>query len=503
VIAEILAAAVAVALGVLAHYQIGRTSRRIQRWLARRRGAAPALGPRSAQALAITALVAQGCLWVGLALVVSGRIDALRMGRGELAEFVVHALRMPLFHVGERAWSALDALSLPLLLAGVWLAVGLVVRAGRAWVLSAANLERESAVDPISVLLRYALTFVAAIVVLQAWGVDVRSLAIFGSVLGVGIGFGLQNIANNFVSGLLIHLSRPVRPGDYVNVGEHAGTVVRVGARSTEIRTTDRVTLLIPNSRFLETEVVNWSHGDPLSRIHIPVGVAYGSDVPRVRRVLLEAASRHPLVSSDPRPQVQLRRFGESSLDFELLVWTRDPESQMHLTSDLNFRIEEALRRHAIQIPFPQRDLHVRSPALDAVLAAWRAAPAAGEVEVAAGAAVASEASGNAPAALPLTDRHPEDWDESEIAALASRLRGPGGVPVQDRRHLLTVHPRCFVGREAVDWLVREEGLARAEAVALGMRLVEQGLVHHVLDEHGFRDGHFFYRFREEQAGTL
>ncbi len=217
-----------------------------------------------------------------------------------------------------------------------------------------------------------------------------------------------------------------------------------------------------------------------------------------MRRALLEAARGHSAVLADPRPQVQLRRFGESSLDCELLVWTRDPRNQQRLVSDLNFRIEQALRRHGIGIPFPQRDLHLRSPALERALEAWRRR--SGEADAAP--LATSDLATPAPEA-PGTPRDcgPDEWSDAEIAAAAARLRE--GVPIRDRRHRLSFHRRCFVGAEAVDWLVANEGLSRAEALALGRQLVASGLVHHVLDEHDFRDGFFFYRFRADQSAPV
>jgi hypothetical protein len=204
-------------------------------------------------------------------------------------------------------------------------------------------------------------------------------------------------------------------------------------------------------------------------------------------------------VLRDPRPEVQLRRFGESSLDFELLVWTADPPSQFVLQSDLNFRVEAALRRHGIQIPFPQRDLHLRSPALERVVAAFADGPAAATAD-----ARGNGADPSPPLPVPplAADEHdPARWSEGRVAEVADRLRGAGGVEIRDRRHLLSTHPRSFVGSEAVDWLVRELGLTRGEAVALGRRLVAAGAIHHVLDEHDFRDGAYFYRFRADEAG--
>jgi small-conductance mechanosensitive channel len=474
----------ALALGafVLAlHFALGRAAQRIPRWLAQRRGEASGPGVRFGRAFAVASLALRGALWLAAAWLVSERFEPLMEARGWSLMLLVKALRAPLFSVNERAYSALDLLALPALLVALWLAVGLVVRAIRSRLFEAAGVE-SGLQETLAILLRYSLTFVGAIVLLQGFGVDVRSLAIAASVLGVGIGFGLQNIANNFVSGVLLNLERPVRPGDFVNVGEFEGTVLRVGGRSTTLRTDDGVLILIPNSKFLETEVVNWNLGDPRSRIHLPVGVAYGSDPARVRRALLEAARGHPEVEADPRPQVQLVRFGASSLDFELLVWTRDPRDKNRLESDLNFRIEESLRRHAIEVPFPQLELRVRAP----------------EAPAEAAAPVPPRPGQRIPGfeAEPECERGPDDWSDNEVAAAAKELAASGEVAIRDRRHLLRTWRRAFVGREAVDWLTARYGLTRGEAVELGERWVELGLVRHVLDEHGFRDGHLYYRLR-------
>src|SRR5262245_4008546 len=423
--------------------------------------------------------------------------------RGWSLMLLMKALDAPLFSVNDRPYSALDLIALPALLVALWLGVGLLVRSIRSRVLEAAGVE-SGLQETLAILLRYALTFIGAIVVLQGYGVDVRSLAIAASVLGVGIGFGLQNIANNFVSGLLINLERPIRPGDYVSVGDFEGTVLRVGGRSTTIRTVDGVRILIPNSKFLEQEVMNWDIGDPRSRIHVPVGVAYGSDLACARRALLEAARGHADVEPDPRPQVQMTGFDESSLGLELLVWTRDPRNKNRLESDLAFRIEESLRRHGIAVPVPQRDLHLRSPGLESAARAWarRVAPELAE-PVAAPVATLPPAHITADAD-PSHERDygPDDWSDAEVESAAKRLRESGAVAIRDRRHLLQVHRRAFVGREAVDWLVMQLGLSRAEAVELGERWIGLGLVRHVLDEHGFRDGHFFYRFREDDGAA-
>jgi small-conductance mechanosensitive channel len=490
----LLALALLAAAG-LSNYAIARAARRLPRWLARRRGLP--LGPDvpGARAALIAAVFAQIALWVFVAARLALLFPPVERALGSARAAVARGLMLPLATVGERSYSALDLLMLPLAVLAVWLVVSVLVWLARRTVFAAAGLE-EGAQEMFSGILRYALVLPALVIVLTAWGVDLRSLAILASVLGVGIGFGLQNIANNLVSGLLINFGRAVRPGDFVNVGAHAGTVLRVGARSTQIRTLDQVTVIVPNSQLLESEVVNWSHGDPTSRVHVRVGVAYGSEPGRVRRALFEAAAEHPAVLREPRPEVRLTGFGESSLDFELLVWTRDPRDQDRLRSDLNFRIAEQFARAGIAIPFPQHDVHLRSASLDRAIETWRRSLPAGSELPASEATPAHPAS--SPALASAAGWHGgrlDDWSEAELDALLARMCGEGGLAVGDHRHLFRVYRDCFIGRRAVDWLVEREGLSRTEAIAVGQRLVERGSIHHVLDEHGFRDGHFFYRF--------
>jgi small-conductance mechanosensitive channel len=140
--------------------------------------------------------------------------------------------------------------------------------------------------------------------------------------------------------------------------------VKQVNLRSTEVVTLDAISIIVPNSEFLESRVVNWSHGSPISRLRLPVGVAYGSDPEAVRTALVEACGEHPDVLKQPPPRVFFTGFGDSSLDFQLLAWISQPMRQYDIRSDLNFRIEAALRHHGITIPFPQRDLHLRDGAL-------------------------------------------------------------------------------------------------------------------------------------------
>jgi len=205
---------------------------------------------------------------------------------------------------------------------------------------------------------------IAAIVLYQAItmvGVNLTGLAFFAGIISVGIGFGLQNIANNFVSGLILLFERPVKPGDMVAVGDTEGRVEEIQMRATTVVTRDNVTIIVPNSQFVSDEVINWSHTDPKVRIHVSVGVAYGSDVPLVTELLLKVAADHPQLIDEPSPNVWFTGFGDSSLDFELLVWIANPLLRKQVQSDLNYAIDAAFREHDVTIPFPQRDLHLQS----------------------------------------------------------------------------------------------------------------------------------------------
>lgn len=196
-------------------------------------------------------------------------------------------------------------------------------------------------------------------------GVDLSSLAVFAGAIGVGLGFGLQNIVNNFISGIIILAERPIAIGDRVEVNGVAGQVTRISLRSTVVVTNDNISVIVPNSSFISEPVVNWSHGDPKVRINVPVGIAYGSDVDKFRRVMTEVALAQPQVLRDPAPNVFFIGFGESSLDFEIGVWTAEMlRNPKRFRSELNYAIERALRQNGIEIPFPQRDLHIRSGTL-------------------------------------------------------------------------------------------------------------------------------------------
>ncbi|CAN5663622.1 mechanosensitive ion channel [soil metagenome] len=207
-------------------------------------------------------------------------------------------------------------------------------------------------------LLHYAVLLIGAFLALDNLGISITALAGLGAILAIGIGFGLQNIAQNFVSGLILLLERPVKKGDFVEVGSTRGVVRSIQARATIVTTLDNIDIIVPNGEFITESVINQTFGSRILRIRIEVGVAYGSDTELVRRTLEAVAREHPVVLDDPPPLVHFADFGDSSLDFVLLAWIADPIRQARIASDLRFGIDAAFRAANIEIPFPQRDLN-------------------------------------------------------------------------------------------------------------------------------------------------
>jgi small-conductance mechanosensitive channel len=217
----------------------------------------------------------------------------------------------------------------------------------------------------IAQILSNIVLIVGIFIVLDNAGIHLGTLTVFAGAVGVGVGFGLQNIASNFISGLVILAERPITVGDRVEVAGIAGQVQHIRARSTVIVTNDNITMIVPNTKFIDSPVTNWTYGDPRVRFRLPVGVAYGSDVERVREALLAAAREHPAALTDPAPSVYLEKFGDSTIDFELVVWSMEMSYRpRRFKSDLNFLIYKHLSAAGIEIPNPQRDLHIRSGVL-------------------------------------------------------------------------------------------------------------------------------------------
>ena len=213
----------------------------------------------------------------------------------------------------------------------------------------------------------YALLGLGFYISLQMVGVNLSSLAFVAGAVGVGLGFGLQNIISNFISGLIILAERPIAIGDRVEIGGVTGQVREISLRSTTVITNDNMAIIVPNADFITQRVTNWSYEDPRVRFRIPFGVAYGTDLPKLRKLMLEVADEHPKALKDPPPELFFVGFGDSSLNFELAVWSSESTtSPRQFRSDLFFAIEKKLRESGIEIPYPQQDLHVRTVAGDA-----------------------------------------------------------------------------------------------------------------------------------------
>jgi len=222
--------------------------------------------------------------------------------------------------------------------------------------------------EVMSMVVWYCGLFIVIIIGLGVAGFDVTNLALIAGALSVGIGFGLQNIVSNFVSGLILLFERPVKNGDWVEVGDTVGLIEKVKIRATRIRTFDNAEILVPNSELLSHHVTNWTLSNSIGRITMKVGVAYGSDVQKVYDILDGIAKSHEqiLQQAPYKHKVLFREFGDSSLDFELRVMIKDIKQILDVHSELNFAIERSLREAGITIPFPQRDVHLIEPASSA-----------------------------------------------------------------------------------------------------------------------------------------
>jgi small-conductance mechanosensitive channel len=227
-------------------------------------------------------------------------------------------------------------------------------------VLSRSGLDR-ALQHAIAQIVGYAVLIIGIIVVLENTGIHIGTLTVFAGAVGVGVGFGLKNIASNFISGLLILAERPIAIGDRIEVAGITGQVRQIRARSTLIMTNDNIAMIVPNEKFIDSPVTNWTYTDRRVRFRLPVGVAYGSDVNKVREALIVAAREHTATLSEPAPDAFLEKFGDSTIDFQLVVWSDEMSRRpSRFRSDLNYLIYKHLTAAGIEIPNPQRDLHIR-----------------------------------------------------------------------------------------------------------------------------------------------
>lgn len=290
-------------------------------------------------------------VWIGFALYITG-----------LAADLLHFLDGIGFSVGKARISLLLVLQatvsvLLTVLIALWLGRFVEARA-----MAATSLDINLRVM-LSKVAQTLLVLLAVLIALPAVGIDLTVLSVFGGMLGVGIGFGLQKIASNYVSGFIILMDRSVSIGDLVTVGEHTGQLTKMTARYVVLRSPSGVEAIIPNETIITSAVINHSYTDRRVRVPVPVQVSYGTDLDTARRILEDVARQHPRVLRDPAPNVLVREFADNGIALELGVWIEDPqEGTANLRSDLNYALWAAFRQHDIEIPYPQREVHFHGP---------------------------------------------------------------------------------------------------------------------------------------------
>lgn len=287
--------------------------------------------------------------------------DLLKEGLAVFPDWLWESLNTPFFDLERKPVSLLTILIFLVTTVLVFVGARVCSRWLKKSVLPQTRME-QGAQAAISTIISYTLAVIGFIVLLRSVGLDLSSLAVIAGVLGIGLGFGLQELASNFVSGLTLLLEQQLRVGDFVEVDGVLGTIERISIRSTIVRTQDRLFVVVPNQRFFAKNVVNWTYQTSESRLHIPVNVAYGSDTVLVTEALLIAARAESRVLKYPPPQVWFKSFGDDAYQFELLVWINQPCDFQPIQSSLNFLIEQELNRKNIEIPFPQRDLWLKNP---------------------------------------------------------------------------------------------------------------------------------------------
>lgn len=209
-------------------------------------------------------------------------------------------------------------------------------------------------------IIKYFVYTVTILTLLKSTGLDISFILASSTALFVGLGFGLQDAFKDMASGILMYFEKNVKPGDIIEVEDGTiGTVLEIDLRTSKIRTRDGIMIIIPNSKFVNDNVINWSVGDILTRFDVKIGVAYGSDTQKVKQILLGVLTKYPSISDSPKPYVRFADFGDSSLDFSLSFWTEELWTIEKLKSDIRFDIDAAFKQHNISIPFPQRDLHI------------------------------------------------------------------------------------------------------------------------------------------------
>ena len=289
-------------------------------------------------------------IWIVVALHLLGWLPAVLQGLDGMA-----------MQVGDTRISVLAVLKLVLALALLWLLAQWLGRLIENRI-SGAKFVNPGMQVALVKLSKFVLLVLAFLLALDAVGIDLTALTVFGGALGVGLGFGLQRIASNFISGFIVLFDRSIRPGDVITIGDKLGWVQELHARYVVVQDRDGVERLIPNEMLITNEVINWSYSSRNVRLKIPVSISYDDDPEQALALLAEAAKANPRVLEDPPPTTRLMAFGDSGIALELRVWIEDPEAGIgSVRSDINLAIWRSFKDAGIVIPYPQRDLHIRS----------------------------------------------------------------------------------------------------------------------------------------------
>lgn len=279
---------------------------------------------------------------------------------GETFNYIWDLLQVQLFTLQDNPVTFLKLLIFLLLLAGFSFLASFVKRTLHNRILP--RFVNDSGLQyTLARMSQYILVVIGIFISFQFLGINMTGLAVIFGFLSVGIGFGLQNVTSNFISGLIVLFERPISVGDRVSVSDIEGDIEEINIRSTTVKTLDNISIIVPNSEFVSKNVINFSHGDPTYRLSIDVGVSYSSDLDKVIKALNEVAEESDDVLKNPKHDVHLRSFGDSAWEMKLLVWVPDVKQRYSVQNELNQAIVRKFADYEIEIPFPQRDLHVRS----------------------------------------------------------------------------------------------------------------------------------------------
>ncbi|MDA0990318.1 MAG: mechanosensitive ion channel [Verrucomicrobia bacterium] len=283
------------------------------------------------------------------------------MTSGQIIDWMSSLLNYQLFTVNQTPITTASICLFAAVLAGFGLLSSILCRVILGRTLDRFHVEEGTRYNLLRIT-HYVVMLIGSLVAFQFIGIDLSGLAVVFGLLSVGIGFGLQNITSNFVAGLILLVERPIRVGDRVTIGGTEGDVLAINMRATTVRSLNNIDIIVPNSEFVSSQVINWSHGDRRVRLEIEVGVSYHSDLDTVMRCMREVAEENSSVLKAPAPDVMHLGFGDSAWNMSLRAWIAEPRRHPQVSSDLRCALVRKFRENGVEIPFPQRDLHVRTP---------------------------------------------------------------------------------------------------------------------------------------------